>query len=197
MKNPLALIIFAMIILNSNTLSAQDEPLKGEGIKAALLVIDVQKCYIESMDQSAINRPIEMINGAIWLFNNQKLPIIYVYHEDQNNGPKADADEFRFIDKIAVPDDATKVIKHYGNAFNKTELDKKLKELGCNTLFLCGLSATGCVMATYIGAGDLDYNVYTIKDALMSPDKEKTKMMEDVFDTIGIQAMALMLINLK
>jgi len=197
MKNIVKLFILALIMGNSFKLSAQEEQLKGEGIKAALLVIDVQKCFIESMDQSAVKLPIDMINGAIWLFNNQKLPIIYVYHEDKNNGPLADAGEFQFIDKIAVPGDATKVIKHYGNAFNKTELDKKLKELGCNTLFLCGLSATGCVMATYVGAGDLDYNVFTIKDALMSQDQQKTKMMEDIFDTIGIQAMALMLINLK
>ena len=94
---------------------------------------------------------------------------------------------------IEVPEDATKITKNYGNAFNKTELDKVLKEKGINTLFICGLSATGCVMATTVGAMDNDYKAFWIKDATMSPDDKKTKVMESIFESVGPNLIQLLL----
>jgi nicotinamidase-related amidase len=195
MKKLSKLLLLVLISINGINVSAQSE--STEGIKPALLVIDIQNLYIDWMDQSSIDQPIWTINNAISLFNNQKLPIIYVYHQDKKLGPPSDAKEFQFVEQIPVPEDAIKVVKNYGNSFNKTELDKKLKELGCNTVFLCGLSATGCVMATQIGALDLDYNVFMIKDATMSQDFEKTKVMEEILSVISLKALNLMLLNLK
>ena len=43
-----------------------------------------------------------------------------------------------------------------------------LKEKGSNTLFLCGLSAVGCVLATKTGAQNNDYKAFIVKDAIMS-----------------------------
>ncbi len=189
-------ILFFVSILIGISMSANAQEAE-EGIKPALLVIDVQNAYMGMMDQEAIDSPIDMINASVWVFNQLKLPIVYVYHQSKEQGPPLDSKEFEFTDKIPVPEDATKVIKHYGNAFNKTELDKILKDLGCNTLFLCGLSATGCVMATYVGANDLDYNTFVIKDALMSGDHAKTKMMEDVMQSMRLQSLYFFLPNLK
>ena len=182
MKKIFLALVVTLFIMNAFAQEAK------ETIKPALLVIDVQNAYIDMMDQSSIDSPVEMINAYIRVFKAQNLPIIYVYHQDKKWGPASDSKGFQFIDKIPVPEDAKKMTKHYGNAFNKTDLDKILKELDCNTLFLCGLSATGCVMATTIGAMDNDYNVFWIKDATMSPDKEKTEMIEDVFNAVGYQA---------
>lgn len=189
-------MLLSLLVL-SPFISQGQEAEANEGIKPALLVIDVQNVYLPMMDQDAIDRPIEMINASVWVFNEFKLPIIYVYHQDIEGGPPADSKEFEFTDRIPVPEDATKVIKHYGNAFNNTELDQVLKDLGCNTLFLCGLSATGCVMHTYVGANDLDYHTFIIKDAVMSDDQEKTKMMEDILETMRLQALYFFLPNLK
>lgn len=185
-----------MIMGISLSVNAQESE-ADEGIKPALLVIDVQNIYLPMMDQEAVDKPIDMVNASVWLFNQLKLPVIYVYHQDKEQGPATDSKEFEFTDKIPLPENATKVIKHYGNAFNKTELDKILKDLGCNSLFLCGLSATGCVMATYVGANDLDYDVFVIKDALMSADNDKTKMMEDVMESMRLQSMYFFLPNIK
>jgi len=190
------LMLLSLFVLSPFISMGQDVE-TNEGIKPALLVIDVQNVYLPMMDQDAVDRPIDMINASVWVFNEFKLPIIYVYHQDTEGGPPADSKEFEFTERIPVPEDATKVIKHYGNAFNKTKLDQKLKDLGCNTVFLCGLSATGCVMSTYVGASDLDYNTFIIKDAVMSDDLEKTKMMEDILETISIQTLYFFLPNLK
>jgi nicotinamidase-related amidase len=196
MKKILVFIIFTIVVGNTNSVSAQENSLKKE-IKPALLVIDIQNAYRDMMDQTAIDLPIDIIKASIWLFQEEKLPIIYVYHQSLEWGPEPESKEFQFFEEILVPEDATKVIKHYGNAFNKTDLDKILKELGCNTLFLSGLSATGCVMATTVGANDLDYNTFWIENATMSPNAEQTKMMEDIFESISFQTMLLMLPNLK
>ena len=151
-----------------------------ENMKPALLVIDVQKVYFKRMDQSDVDKPIEIINTAVELFNDQNLPVIYIYHRNNTS------DKHQFIDEITVPDDATKVLKQYGNAFTKTELENILKELNCNTLFLCGLSATACVKATYQGGDELEYNTYLIKNASMSPSEKKTRMIEEKFETVTL-----------
>ena len=158
------------------------EAKKDKKMKPALLVIDVQKVYFTMMDQSAVETPIEIINDATRVFNEHQQPVIYVYHR------KSTPEKYHYIDEIVVPANATIVVKKYGDAFKKTELDGILKKLDCNTLFLCGLSATGCVKATYLGANELNYNTFLIKDANMSPDKEKTKMIEDKFETLSLNS---------
>lgn len=181
MKKTVCIIVF--IFLAINLMSQQTQKQK---IKAALLVIDVQNAYFPFMDQSDTEKPVRLINAYIRYFNELKLPVIYIYHQDKKTGPAEDSKEFQFIDQIKVPGDANRITKQYGNAFTKTDLDKLLKKLDCNTLFLCGLSSTGCVMATTVGAYDHDYDVYWVKDATMGPDKEKTKMMESVFHTTDL-----------
>ena len=127
------ILLFISLLGLSFSANAQEGE-EDEGIKSALIVIDVQNAYMDMMDQESIDEPIEYINASVWLFNQLKLPIIYIYHQDKNQETSTDSEEFQFTDEIPVPEDATKVIKHYGNAFNKTELDKILKDLDCNTL---------------------------------------------------------------
>lgn len=183
MKKTLTFLLLTFLTLNLMSQSTTKDK-----IRPALLVIDVQNAYYKSMDQSDIEKPVRLINGYVDYFKSLEIPIIYIYHQDKKYGPPTDSKEFQFIDEIVVPEDAIKVTKHYGNAFNQTDLDEKLKELDCNTLFICGLSATGCVMATSVGAMDNDYNFFWIEGATMSPNKENTKVMEDVFETIGFTA---------
>ena len=72
-----------------------------------------------------------------------------------------------------------------------------LQKKGGNPLFLCGLSAVGCVLATYFGAMDLDYNVFMIKNALMSHNSTYTKSIEDIFDALGFTALKIILESVK
>ena len=89
------------------------------------------------------------------------------------------------------------MIKNYPSAFQKTELDKMLKEKGCNTLFLCGLSSVGCVLATYFGGMERDYKVFMIKDGIMSHNSAYTNVIKDVCETVSFETMVFMLENLK
>ena len=189
----IVLVILLLLVVSLAWLCAADAakvaPAK---IKPALLVIDIQNAYLPRMDEKDKKLGMEMINYYIELFRANGFPVIRVYHTDPKFGPKPDSEEFQFPKTTAVKDDDPMVVKNYGNAFKKTELDKVLKAKGCNTLFLCGLSAVGCVLATYHGAMDNDYEVFMLKDALISHDASLTKAVQEICQTIDYYALKLL-----
>jgi nicotinamidase-related amidase len=62
-------------------------------------------------------------------------------------------------------------------------------------LFLCGLSAVGCVLATWIGAQNNDYKAFIVKDAIMSHSSEYTRNVETMFDAVSYDIINLILEN--
>ncbi len=162
-------------------------------VQPALLVIDVQNNYLPMMDQSGQQMAVRLINGAIWQFRNKNFPIIRVYHTDLDWGPEPGSDEFEFAAEINIQQSDPQIIKNYPSAFTQTNLDTVLKEKGVNTVFLCGLSATGCVLATYFGAQDRQYDVFLVEGALMSPNAEHTETIKDILGSVGWDGLDVML----
>jgi nicotinamidase-related amidase len=159
----------------------------------ALLVIDIQNSYLPMIPEHESRIALEMINGAIWMFRKHRYPIVQIYHTDPLFGPKKGTKDFKFPSSVRVKPSDPMIVKNYSNAFKKTDLKKILDKKGCNTLFLCGLSAVGCVLATHFAAKDLDYNSFMIKGALMSHDSQYTKFVEHVFETVGWTVLKTML----
>ncbi|HOW45868.1 MAG TPA: isochorismatase family protein [Candidatus Aminicenantes bacterium] len=193
MKRTALMILLAALALS---VAAAAEPAKAKttAIAPALLVIDVQNAYLPYMDEKDKKMAMEGINYYIQLFRANDFPVIRVYHTDPAQGwPKPGSEEFQFPKTVAVREDDPMVVKNYGNAFRKTELDKLLKEKGRNTLFLCGLSAVGCVLATYHGAMDHDYEVFMCRQALISHDAALTKAVQEFCQTIDYAALKLVL----
>jgi nicotinamidase-related amidase len=186
------IIISLFIILSlSITLSAQEKT--KEPIKPALLVIDIQNKFLPWMDEKDREMGMMYIKGYIEEFRKLGLPIIRIHHSDPKEGPFPGTPEFEFPDDIGISKDDAMIVKTYGNSFTKTDLDKILKEKGANTLFLCGLSSVGCVLATYIGAQDHDYKVFLLKDAIFSHNAEYTGQIETIFDAIGWEVVELLI----
>jgi nicotinamidase-related amidase len=146
----------------------------------ALLVIDLQNDYLPYMAEGDKKTAMDTINRAIGLFREKHLPVIRIYHHDPERGPQPGTEGFEFPKSVAVTESDPRVIKHYQDAFAKTCLDSLLQGLGVNTVFLCGLSATGCVLGTYFGALDHDYLALMLKDGLISPKPEQTEMIRDI-----------------
>jgi nicotinamidase-related amidase len=180
-------------LLMISQLSAQMERMSSEKMKPALLVIDIQNEYLQYMSEDDKKIAMEMINGAIWLFRQHQLPVIRVYHTDPQRGPKPDSEPFEYPSSVIVTKDDPKVIKNYPNAFKKTDLEKILQEKGCNTVFLCGLSAVGCVLATYQSADDLDFNTFMVKDALLSHNSNYTNFVEEICNSVNLTTLQFML----
>ncbi|HWR75272.1 MAG TPA: isochorismatase family protein, partial [Bacteroidales bacterium] len=138
---------------------------------------------------------MEYINYYIQLFRSQGYPVIRIYHQSEEYGVLPGTEQFEFPATVLIKPDDPKVIKTYPDGFNKTDLDKVIKESGSNTLFLCGLSAVGCVLATCIGAANNDYKAFLLKDAIMSHNSEYTDNIEVMFDAVNYDVVKLILDN--
>lgn len=170
----------------------ESEPVK-EPMKPALLVIDIKNEYLKYMSDEDKKNGMEMINGAIWIARQSNIPVIRIYHHDPKWGPQPGSESFEFPSSVVIKDTDPKVIKNFPSGFKKTELDGILKEKDCNTLFLCGLSATGCVLATYHGGQDLDYHVFMLKGAIISHNSRLTSAVEDICETVSLDTYMFML----
>jgi nicotinamidase-related amidase len=164
-------------------------------MKPALLVIDIQNAYLPFMSEEDKGIGMYMINAAIELFHENGFPVLRVYHTDPKEGPPPGNEAFEFPETVKIKPGDPKIIKNYPSAFKKTDLEKWLREKEYNTVFLCGLSAVGCVLATYWGANDLDFNAFMIKDALISHNSTYTDFVEDICETVTFSALELMLEN--
>lgn len=185
-------MLLVLPLLVTGLFAATPEPAAPK-VKPALLVIDTQNAFLPYMSQDDKERAFEVINAAIALFRDNGFPVIRVYHSEPGRGPEPGTEMFEFPKTIAVKDSDPKVVKHYGDAFTKTDLDKVLKESGSNTLFLTGLSAVGCVFATYHGAENHDYDAFMVKDSLISHDAALTRSVHEMTQTISFSALRLVI----
>jgi hypothetical protein len=64
-------------------------------------------------------------------------------------------------------------------------------------LYLCGLSATVCVLATYFGGMERDYKVFMVKEGSMSHNSDYTRVIKDICETVSFETMGFMLEHLK
>ena len=81
------------------------------------------------------------------------------------------------------------LVKAYPNAFNKTELQEILAMDGCDTVILAGLSTTGWIMATYIGAIDRDLHPYLLRDGVAAESETLVHHAQEIFDTLSLDAL--------
>jgi nicotinamidase-related amidase len=160
-------------------------------VKPALLIIDVQNFYLRMIPQRDKEMAIFFINLLIDLFRKNDFPIIKIYHHNEEDGPRPGTEEFEYPASILIKPEDPRIIKTYSDSFNKTNLDSVLIEKESNTLFICGLSAVGCVLATRTGSQNHDYNTFIVRDAIMSHNTEYTKNVEAMFDAISYDAVKL------
>jgi len=166
-----------------------------KGIVPALLVIDVQNRYLPIIPERDKGTAIFFIKLLLVLFRRHDFPVIRIYHHNKENGPRPGTEEFEYPPSVNIKPEDTQVVKTYSDSFNKTGLDRILKEKGCNTVFLCGLSAVGCVLATKTGAQNHDYKAFIVRDSIMSHNSDYTKNVEAMFDAISFDAVELIVDN--
>lgn len=195
MKNNLVLLSVSLLLaFTTGKVSAQEAKAE-KTIKPALIVIDIQNAFLPGIPEKEKETALYGINFYIDLFRSHNFPIIRVYHQSKEYGVEPGTDQFEFPESVKIKADDPKVIKTYPDGFNKTDLDKVIKESGSNTLFLCGLSAVGCVLATWIGANNYDYQAFILKDAIMSHNEEFTNNVEVMFDAVGYEMVKFIVEN--
>jgi nicotinamidase-related amidase len=171
-----------------------DESSALEG-KPALVVMDIQNAYVPMMDDEGKEQALDYVNYAITKFRERGLPIIVVYHTDPARGPKPGTDAFEFPEEIKITGDDIKVVKNFPSAFVKTELEEILRREGCDTVFLVGLSAVGCVLRTYFDAERLEFRTFMVEGALLSHDTNLTHSVEEITGAVRIGNLEYMILN--
>jgi nicotinamidase-related amidase len=166
----------------------QDKPMK-----PALLVIDIQNAYLPVMDPDGRESALDAINRAIDFFRARGLPIIRIHHTDTAHGPRPGTEPFAFPASVRVRPHDPAVVKTYNDGFNKTDLHTLLTESERDTVFICGLSAVGCALATRFGAENRDYRTFFVRGALMSHDAVLTRGVENTYGAVDLATVEIML----
>jgi len=164
-------------------------------MKPALIVLDIQNVWLdENKDlKRSVKERLKVINAAIGWFRQNKLPIIVVYHEDKGTGSVPGAKAFEVPGYVSVEKSDLKVVKHYPSAFGKTGLDVLLRKLGCDTVVIVGLSASGCVLGTYFGAMDYDLNPYLVQNGVASHLEDHVRFAEEICSTVTLDSLDTLL----
>jgi len=164
-------------------------------MKPALLVIDVQNEFFNTSQtcSNSLRSAIQCINAAIDLFRKKNLQIIAIQHKSEQENLVPGKPGFDILESVKLAPQDTRIVKTYGNSFNKTGLAEKLKEQGVDTVIVTGFCAEFCVLATYEGAQDLDITPIILKGAIASDNAEHIKFVEEITDTISYGALKTML----
>ena len=164
-------------------------------MKAALFVIDMQKHYILA-DEKRIRlalKAAEFINAAIDLFRKKDLPIICIQNMNEAETVIPGTEGFNNIEQINITSDDIHIVKTYRNAFNKTNLENKLRELDIDTVIVTGYCAEYCVLSTCRGAADKDIVAIILRNAIVSGEPENICFVERINEVISFGALQVML----
>ena len=158
-------------------------------MKPALIVLDIQNAWLDTSPElkRSLEKRVKTINEAIGWFRRRKLPIIVVSHEERGRGVLPGVKAFEVFDKIDVKETDVKVTKRYPDAFGKTGLDGILKQKGCDTIVITGLSASWCVLGTYFGAMNWDIHACLLQGGVASDSEDHVRFAEEVCETTNLQ----------
>jgi nicotinamidase-related amidase len=160
-------------------------------MKPALLVIDVQKEFYRSdpdMAQSLRNA-VEYINEAIKLFRAKSLPVISIQHMDEHDHLLPGEEGFDLPEELLILPSDIHIHKTFSNAFIKTPLLDKLRELGVDTLIISGFCAEFCVLSTARGAEGLDLAAILLRGGIASGSRENIRFVESIQELISLGAL--------
>ncbi|MGI0058846.1 MAG: cysteine hydrolase family protein [Nitrosotalea sp.] len=145
-------------------------------LNTALILIDVQKGFDEASFWGKRNNLSAEENMAKLLatWRRTKRPILYIKHNSRNPKvplhPKHKGNEIKDI--VKPENDEPIIIKSVNSAFIGTDLEKRLREQGIDTIVIVGLTTDHCVSTTTRMAGNLGFTTYLVSDATATFDRK-------------------------
>jgi nicotinamidase-related amidase len=160
-------------------------------MKPALLVIDVQKEFFNISETAALSLhdAIEYINAAIALCREKDVPVVNIQHMDPEEKLVPGEEGFELPEELDILPSDLFIHKTYGNSFNKTPLEERLRDLGVDTVIITGFCAEYCVLSTYRGAKDLDLTPIVLRGSLASGNLENIKFVESISEILSFGAL--------
>lgn len=163
----------ALIVVDMQYLDAHPE--HGIGATAREAGVDEIFEYYWSAVERALDNQRRLLDAA----HRAGLEVIYTRIATQtldgrDAGPQhchvgmvvpKNAKEAEILEEIAPGQEDIVISKTSSSPFNSTAVDQLLRNLGIDTLLVCGVVTNGCVEGTVRDASDLGYNVIMIPDA--------------------------------
>lgn len=162
-------------------------------IKAALLVIDLQKGFIKNYPCFPnLELTLEYVNGTIDLFRKKDLPVIVV--KDLSAEGENFPDAFDLIDGLMIEEGEFEVIeKTLTNSFWKTDLEERLRSKGVEFVVIAGFAAEYCVYGTYQGATERGFHALILKNGITTLNENYALMIEHALNDISYFTLAKLL----
>ena len=170
-------------------------PLTAIDLKAALIVIDLQKGIVDAPTVHPTNEIVERSAALANAFRRHGLPVVLVNVTGRASGR---TDRARPPGMISSPDWADLVselgaqpsdhlvTKQRRSAFHDTGLDAHLRGLGVTQVVLTGISTTSGVESTARAAYDHGYHVVLATDAMSNTDPDAHhNSIERIFPKLG------------
>lgn len=135
---------------------------------AALIVIDVQQGFLDPR-WGQRNNPSAEENVAVLLgaWRAARRPLIHVRHASASpdGAFRAGTPGFAFQPRAQPLDGEPVLTKSINSGFIGTDLERRLREGGIDTVVLCGLTTDHCVSTTARMAGNLGFDTIVAGDA--------------------------------
>lgn len=154
----------------------------------ALLIIDVQKGFLDENDYDPSYEVVDSVVKVANLFKNNNHKVIALRHiDDDPNSPIAAGTENANIPDAILEFTDEVIEKRYPISFKETNLDEVLKENGIKELYISGFNIEFCILFTSIAAADRGYDVTVIKDLCNTVNNSETYGMGDlnIVDFVG------------
>lgn len=143
-----------------------------EQVSDALLIIDLQNgvCHQENTTIHQLEKLVATVNKRIALYNQAKLPIIFVQHND--NELRKNSFAWEILPAIQTDKCDYFVNKTHANSFYQTNLQTILTKNNVNQIEICGAQTEYCIDAAIKFAHGLGYDLRMQKNMSTTYDNE-------------------------
>ncbi|KAI9014782.1 isochorismatase hydrolase [Gaertneriomyces semiglobifer] len=152
-----------------------------------LLLVDIQKGlsdpeYVAYYGTTRNNPNAEQKAARLLnAFRTANRPLFIIRHTSVNPGSPLQRGHpgWDLIDAISPKPGETVIDKDVNSAFIGTDLEKQLRDAGCKTVVICGLTTDHCVSTTTRMAANLGFQTYLVEDACATFGKKGLTKMWD------------------
>ena len=131
-----------------------------DGDRSVLLVVDVQNGVMK--DAWDAPRIISNVACAVERARAARAPVIWVQHADDEL-PR-ESPEWEIVPQLVPAGGEPRIHKSFNSAFEDTNLDDALAQVGATRIVLTGAATNWCIRASAYGALDRGYDLTLIRD---------------------------------
>lgn len=133
----------------------------------ALVVVDVQHEIIDPLYRR--DEVVDVIGRLVDRARAAGEPVVWIQHSDEDM--PIGSPQWEYVPELTMREDEPLVHKVHPDAFEDTELDDVLREVGVGEVVIVGAYSDACVRATLHGAFGRGYDTTLVADGHTTPDR--------------------------